>query len=58
VTSEHEKDKRAYEKPRLRTIELAAEEVLAPGCKTSPTDFTGAGGNQCTIGVCLSNSGS
>jgi hypothetical protein len=34
-----EKDKRengkqAYEKPRLRSIELAAEEVLAVGCKT------------------------
>jgi hypothetical protein len=26
--------KRTYEKPRLRTIELAAEEVLAAGCKT------------------------
>lgn len=29
-----EKTKRAYEKPRLRTIELLAEEVLAVGCKT------------------------
>jgi len=29
-----EKKKRAYEKPRLRTIELLAEEVLAVGCKT------------------------
>jgi hypothetical protein len=28
-----EKKKRVYEKPRLRTIELAAEEVLAVGCK-------------------------
>ena len=26
-------EKRAYEKPMLRTIELAAEEVLAVGCK-------------------------
>jgi hypothetical protein len=25
--------KRTYEKPRLRVIELAAEEVLAGGCK-------------------------
>ena len=25
--------KKAYEKPKLRTIELAAEEVLAAGCK-------------------------
>ena len=28
-----EKTKMPYEKPRLRTIELAAEEVLAVGCK-------------------------
>lgn len=28
------KNRRTYEKPRLRTIELAAEEVLAVGCKT------------------------
>jgi hypothetical protein len=25
--------KQAYETPRLRTIELAAEEILAVGCK-------------------------
>jgi hypothetical protein len=29
-----EEPKRAYQKPRLRTIELLAEEVLAVGCKT------------------------
>jgi len=29
-----EKTKKRYQKPRLRTIELAAEEVLAIGCKT------------------------
>jgi len=29
-----EKTKRAYQKPRLRTIRLLAEEVLAVGCKT------------------------
>ena len=28
-----EKEKRVYEKPRLRKIELAAEEVLGVGCK-------------------------
>ena len=26
--------KRLYKKPKLRTIELAAEEVLGVGCKT------------------------
>lgn len=29
-----EKTKRVYEKPKLRTIELVADEVLAVGCKT------------------------
>lgn len=27
------KNKKSYEKPKLRTIELAAEEILALGCK-------------------------
>ena len=41
-----------YEKPRLRVIELAAEEVLAVGCKTN------AGGPnpappQCAAGGCF-----
>ena len=29
-----EHSRQPYEKPRLRVIELAAEEVLAKGCKT------------------------
>ena len=28
------KNKRPYEKPRLRTIELVADQVLGVGCKT------------------------
>ena len=41
-----------YEKPKLRVIELAAEEVLAVGCKTN------AGGPnpappQCAPGGCF-----
>jgi hypothetical protein len=31
------KIKQTYEKPRLRLIELAAEEVLGVSCKTNPT---------------------
>ena len=34
-----EKGKRVYEKPRLRTIELAAEEVLGVGCKLAGGGF-------------------
>jgi hypothetical protein len=43
---EKEKNKRSYEKPMLRVIELAAEEVLAIGCKqaTGATAFGNAVG--------------
>ena len=41
-----EKNKQAYEKPRLRTIELAAEEILALGCKVAP----GQAGKDTAIG--------
>jgi hypothetical protein len=37
-TNEKDKNRQSYEKPKLRTIELAAEEILAVGCKTAPTD--------------------
>jgi hypothetical protein len=33
--------KEVYEKPRLRSIELAAEEVLAVGCKTTNQSAVG-----------------
>jgi len=49
--------KKRYSKPRLRTIKLAADEVLATGCKTSPAS-TGFGGNPCTSGTCVSTLGS
>ena len=50
--------KQAYEKPRLRTIELVAEEILAVGCKTSPADFNGKLGGGCTNPLCSSSIGS
>lgn len=34
--NDEKQKKQAYEKPRLRIIELAAEEVLGVGCKTAP----------------------
>lgn len=49
--------KKRYSKPRLRTIKLAADEVLATGCKTSPAS-TGFGGNPCNNGTCVSTFGS
>lgn len=46
-------NKQVYEKPRLRIIQLAAEEVLGVGCKTSPEDTTGNNGLAgCTAGPC------
>ena len=32
-------DKKKYEKPDLRPIELAADEVLGVGCKTNTSFF-------------------
>jgi len=55
------KEKQKYEKPRLRTIELAAEEVLAIGCKTAPgAPAVGGGGVSptCTDGQCNVTPGS
>ena len=49
--------KQPYEKPRLRTIKLSADEVLATGCKTSPVT-TGFGSNLCTSGFCSNTTGS
>lgn len=44
------KSKQAYEKPRLRVIELVAEEVMGVGCKTA----TGPGpGSLCASGTCF-----
>jgi hypothetical protein len=46
--------KRRYEKPRLRIIELVAEEVLAIGCKfidggTAPGSPNDCISNNCSI---------
>lgn len=52
-----EDHKQPYEKPRLRTIKLSADEVLATGCKTSPVS-TGFGSNLCMSGFCSNTTGS
>jgi hypothetical protein len=53
-----EKKREKYEKPKLRTIELAAEEVLTVGCKTRFADPKGVAGNGCMSGVCSRSIGS
>ncbi len=40
-----------YEKPRLRTIQLAAEEVLAISCKTA-SGKPGKAGGRCGFQPC------
>jgi len=52
-----EDSKLPYERPRLRTIKLSADEVLATGCKTSPVSM-GFGGNACMSGFCSNTTGS
>jgi hypothetical protein len=49
--------KRPYEKPQLRVINLAAEEVLSTGCKTAPA-APGVSGSGCVISFCSSSAGS
>lgn len=49
-------EKKPYDKPKLRTIELKAEEVLGTGCKMTITYPASGGGlspgcavNSCTV---------
>ena len=51
-----EKHKKAYEKPKLRAIELAAEEVLATGCKIA--NGAPGGGKRCNNAPCRNSIGS
>jgi hypothetical protein len=46
-----ETEKRPYEKPRVRVIDLAADEVLAIGCKTISGGFN-TGAAPCTANSC------
>jgi hypothetical protein len=45
------KTKRPYERPKLRIIDLAAEEVLAVGCKVSDGGIA-FGGSPCPANNC------
>ena len=58
---QHNKDdntKQIYEKPRLRIIELTAEEVLGVSCKSSFSDPSGVSGQGCLGGICVASAGS
>ncbi len=45
--------KRTYEKPSLRKIDLAAEEIMAVGCKLSAGGSAPLG-SPCTLNNCSS----
>jgi hypothetical protein len=45
-------DKKAYEKPQIRIIELAADEILAAGCKTNSASPAVGGGVTCAVRGC------
>lgn len=46
------KAREPYEKPRLRAFPLAADEVLAKGCKMA-SGFAGFQGPNCSAGGCF-----
>jgi len=48
---EEKKKKAKYEKPKLRVIELKAEEVMAGGCKITGGG-SAVGGATCTANSC------
>jgi hypothetical protein len=52
------RDKQPYEKPKVKVIELKAEEVLGIGCKIAFGDPKGLAGHGCATGICSSSVGS
>lgn len=56
--NKEEKVKQVYEQPKLRIINLSAEEVLAVGCKTAPGDLSGVANAGCTMPMCSVTTGS
>ena len=48
------RERQTYEKPKLVVIDLAAEEVLGNGCKTSPGNPTGKLNIGCNNAACSS----
>ena len=56
---QQQKNKKPYEKPKLRRMSLRADEVLAVGCKTA-LNGGGSGllGGNCIAGGCIDSIGS
>jgi hypothetical protein len=50
------KEKKPYQKPEIEVIDLAAEEVMAVGCKTTVSRGTGAPSQpNCILAHCAAN---
>jgi len=58
MTERTSNEKLAYEKPELRVIELAAEEVMATGCKTLTGKSLGVSSLPCAANQCVLQHGS
>lgn len=54
MANQEENNKSVYEKPKLRVIDLAAEEVMATGCKIIGGTSIGRNGLPCVSGQCVS----
>ncbi len=52
ITQTAKKKKKPYQKPEIRVIDLAAEEVLAVGCKTATHPGTGLSPITCVASPC------
>ncbi len=48
-------EKQSYEAPKLRVIELMAEEVMGVGCKMASGGLINIMGAVCGIPACVSN---
>jgi hypothetical protein len=52
MSSQNGNVKIPYEKPAIKTIELAAEEVLGVGCKTGPSPSGVPEPSICAVSTC------
>ena len=51
IKNDNPDTKRPYQKPKLRTIELVADEVLAAGCKLKNMGLGTTPGTPCVAGI-------
>ena len=58
TVKKNENTMQIYEKPKLRVIELAAEEVMATGCKILSGTSIGKNGLPCASNACITRAGS